>query len=195
MAASSTSIYGFKFSRSLYGVDLPIAQEYIIKDSSTITLGDAVRLSTDGYLKRSATGEPILGIVVGLVDKNGINVFETGRASGTTGATLTPDDTLGVSSTNSSDATRNLKAQVLLDPAGGILFKNTASAALAATNVGQLFDVGSNSGQIDQGSASDTSGQFQLVALDPDTTTVGLFRIMESQLPAQLGNSTAVVTA
>lgn len=195
MAKSSTSVYGFDIARSLYGVDQPAAEEFIIKDSAAITLGDAVRLSTDGYLKRSATGEPVLGICVGLVDRNGINIFETGRTSGTTGSTLTPDDTVTVSSTNSSDATRNLKAQVILDPAGTIIFKNTASSALAQTNVGQLFDVGSNSGQIDVSSASDTSGQFQLVSFDADTTTTGYFRVVESQLPHQLGNSTAVITA
>lgn len=194
MAKSSTSIYGFTLERSLAGVNNPASLDYIIKDSATITIGDPVRLSTDGYLKRSAAGEAVLGICVGLVDKNGINVFSP-RAAGVTGATLTPDDTIAVSSTNSSDATRYLKAQVILDPAGNLIWKNVMDAAMAQTNVGQLFDVGATVGQIATGTASDTSGQFQMINVDPDTTTIGYFRIVESQLAVGIDQGTAKISA
>ena len=194
MAKSASTVYGFELERSVMGSENPASLDYIIKDSSTVTIGDPVRLSTDGYVKRAAAGEAVLGICVGLVDKDGLNVFSP-RAAGTTGATLTPDDTVAVSSTNSSDATRHLKAQVILDPAGYLIWKNTASAALAQTNVGQLFDVGSTVGQIDQSVASDTNGQFQLVALDPDTTTIGYFRLVESQLAVGIDQGTAKITA
>lgn len=194
MAKSASTVYGFSLERSLLGVENPASFDFIIKDSSTVSIGDPVRLSTDGYLKRAAAGEAVLGHVIGLVDKDGLNVFSP-RAQGTTGATLTPDDTVAVSSTNSSDATRNIKAQVVLDPAGYLIWKNTVDAALAQTNLGQLFDVGATVGQIAVGTASDTSGQYQLVALDSDSTTVGYFRIVESQLAVGIDQGTAKVSA
>ncbi len=194
MAKSSSSVYGFSLHRGLMGVENPTSFNFVIKDSSTISIGDPVRLSTDGYLKRAAAGEAVLGVVIGIVDKDGLNVFSP-RAQGTTGSTLTPDDTVAVSSTNSSDATRKIKAQVVLDPAGALLFKNTASTTLAQTNVGQLFDVGSTVGQIDVSTASDSNGQFQLVALDDDSTSVGYFRLVESQLAVGIDQGTAKVSA
>ncbi len=194
MAKSASTVYGFSLERSILGVENPASLDYIIKDSATISIGDPVRLSTDGYLKRAAAGEPVLGIVIGLVDKNGLNVFSP-RAAGTTGATLTPDDTIAVSSTNSSDASRYLKAQVVLDPAGYLIWKNVMDAAMAQTNVGQLFDVGATVGQIATGTASDTSGQFQLVNVDPDTTTIGYFRLVESQLAVGIDVGTTKVSA
>lgn len=113
-----------------------------------------------------------------------------------TGATLTPDDTVAVSSTNQSDATRNIKAEIIVNP--DVLFYNDANGDLAATNEGQLFDTVAAGDQIDQSSASDTSGQFQLIERDPDgdgDASKGLFRIAESQLVRQIGNSTAVIGA
>lgn len=194
MAKSSTSIYGFSLERSLMGVNNPADLDLVIKDSSTITIGDPVRWSTDGYIKRSAAGEAVLGIVIGLVDKDGLNVFSP-RAQGTTGTTLTPDDTIAVSSTNSSDATRSLKASVVLDPPGSLLWRNKTDGTLTATNLGQMFDVGATVGQIATGTASDTNGQFQLVAIEPSDTTVGYFRIVESQLAVGIDQGTAKVSA
>lgn len=199
MAASSTSVAGFFYRRSLAGVDGPVPLEFIIEDSNTITLGDAVRLQTTGFLTNSAAGEPVLGIVAGLVDRGGINVFSPrANSSSVLGTTLTPDDTITVSSTNSSDATREVKAQVFLDTSGDILWYNDADGNLAQTNVMQLFDVVAAGDQIDQGSASDSNGQFQLLQIDPDDDadlSKGLFRIVEGQLAVGIDQGTAIVTA
>lgn len=181
MAASSTSVKGFTFKKSLNGLEHPAIQEFLLDDSATFTLGDMVRLDTDGLLVVNGAGNSILGLLVGIVDRNGINVFETGRASGTDGSTLTPDDTITTSSTNSTNAARYLKGQVIVDPAGTNLLYNKASAALAQTNVGQCFDLTASGDQVDQGTATDASAQVQLLALDPDDTTGGYFRIVEEQ--------------
>jgi hypothetical protein len=66
------------------------------------------------------------------------------------------------------------------------LFSNDSSGTLATTNLMQFFDL-TDEDTINQGSASDASGQFQLVGLDPDgdaDASKGLFRIAESQLDA-----------
>lgn len=198
MAVSSSSVKGFKPRKTLVGVDLTGQEEFLLGNSREFTIGDMVRLDTSGVLKVCAAGEPILGRLAGIVDQNGINVFETGRATGTTGSTLSPDDTITTSSTNTSDATRKLKGQVEISIAGNVLYSNDADGDLAQTNVGQLFDLTSGGDQVAQSTASDTSGQVQLVKLDPDgdaDASKGLFRIVETQLISQLGNSTAVVGA
>lgn len=193
MAKSASTVYGFSLERSLSGVENPASLDYIIKASTTISIGDPVRVDTTGYLVRSAAGEPVLGICVGLVDKDGLNVFSP-QAQGTTGATLTPDDTIAVSSTNVTDTTRNLKAQVVLDPAGALIWKNTASAALSIDHLMSMFDVGSTVGQISHATASVANGQFQLVDFDRTTTTTGYFRINESQFATGLDSATSKVT-
>lgn len=204
MAVSSTSVKGFSVYRSLNGVDVPNQLLFILGNSSTFTVGDAVRLNTSGLLVRCAAADPaVLGILTGLYDQTGnIGVFSPRIPStAITGATLTPDDTLATSSTNSSDGTRKLSGYVLLEPAGVILYRNVANGALTQANVGSLFNVSStNSGQIDQASASVTAGQFQLVSLDPDgdgNTSKGAFRIAQNQLVTNFKsyNSSAVITA
>lgn len=194
MAKSAAT--GFSFRRSLMGVEHPGTQDFILAGSATVKIGDAVRLNTNGLLVRAATGEPVLGILEGIVDQNGINAFSP-RASGTTGATLTPDDQVVTSATNASDATRKLKGRVILDPAGYCLFYNDSDSTLSQTHIGQMFDA-ANGNQITVGGASDSNGQFQLVAIDPDNdadASKGLFRIVETQLGVGLDEATAKVGA
>lgn len=204
MAVSSTSVKGFKPYKSLNGVDIPNSLFFLIDNSITITIGDAVRLDTNGCLKRVASTDPaVLGIVTGLYDSTGnVSVFSP-RMPGTAlvGATLTPDDTIATASDNRTNTQKQLVAAVIMDPAGAILYENTANGALTQANVGSLFNVVNGTpGQIDQASASVTSGQFQLISLDPDNdgnTSKGLFRTCQDQLPSGFNGygTNAVITA
>lgn len=204
MAVSSTSIKGFSPTKSLIGMDMPNQLLFILENSVTVTVGDAVRLDTNGYLKRCASSDPaLIGILAGIVDQTGNQSVFNPRIATTAiaGATLTYDDTLATSSTNTSDGTRKLSGYVLMDPSGAVLYRNVASAAMTQTNVGQFFNVTStNSGQIDFATASDTSGQFQLLSLDPDNdgnTSKGLFRIVQNQMAQNFTSygSSAIITA
>lgn len=205
MAVSSTSVKGFKPYRSLYGVDMPNSLNFLLENSVTLTIGDAVRLDTNGAIKRCAAADPaVLGILTALYDQNGqVGVFASSRIPGTAiaGATLTPDDTIVTASDNRTSGAKQLKGAVTMDPSGMILYQNVTNGALAQANVGQFFNVASgNSGQIDQASASNTAGQFQLVALDPDgdgDTTKGLFRVAQNQFSNEITSygSSAVITA
>jgi hypothetical protein len=183
MAKSSTSVYGFEFRQSLIGLEHPAVQEFILDDSATFTLGDMVRIDTDGLLVVNGVGNTILGLLVGIVDQNGINVFSP-RAQGVAGATLTPDDTIATSSTNSSDGTRKLKGQVIVDPAGTNLYYNDTNGDLTQSMVGAAFDLTSAGDRIDQGTPTDATAQMQLLEIDPDgdgDASKGLFRIVEEQ--------------
>lgn len=204
MAVSSSTVKGFTPTRSLSGKDIPNSLPFLIENSATLTIGDAVRLDTNGCIKRCAAGDPaVLGIVQDFKDSTGqVSPFSPRIPSAAiTGATLTPDDTLATASDNRTNTTKQLKADVILDVEGAILFRNVASAALIQANIGQFFNLTStNSGQIDQATASNTNGQFQLVSLDPDgdgNTSKGLFRIVQQQLASNNSSygSTAIITA
>lgn len=176
-----TAATGFFFEQSLYGVDQPASQDIILAGSATVKIGDLVRVNTSGLLVRCATGEVPAGVLVGLVDANGTNVFSPRASStGVAGATLTPDDQIATASDNATNAVKNLKGQVILDPAGALLFHNVTDGTLAQTNLFQTFDV-ANGNQVTTGGASDTtSKEVQLIALDAANTSAGLFRINNS---------------
>lgn len=161
---------GFEFRKSLITKDSPTLLSYIIDNSDTITLGDAVMINTDGHVVVATAGEEVLGIVVGVVDsKDNAVDADSGTLADYT-----------VESDNETD--KAWKVKVIVDKYS--LFANDASDTLATTNLGQFFDLTSES-QIDASSASDTTGQFQLISLDPDNdgdASKGLFRIAESFL-------------
>jgi hypothetical protein len=205
MAVSSTSVKGFKPYKSLVGVDMPNQLLFILENSATVTVGDAIRLDTNGCVKRCASTDPaVLGIVTGIYDQNGqLGVFSP-RIPGTAiaGATLTPDDTITTASDNRTNTLKQLSVYIHMDINGDILYQNNANnTGLTQSNVGQFYNVvSSNAGQIDTASNSSTSGQFQLVSLNPDgdgVTSKALFRIVQSQFLTGFNGygTNAVITA
>jgi hypothetical protein len=183
-----TANTGFRYFSTLNaGTPTPIARPYLIGNSKTLRVGDAVRIDTSGLCVTAGAGNPIAGVIVGFVDNNGIPVNGFG-VTNTTGATFSGDDVVVTASDNTSRASA-VYAQVVLDPSGNILWLNKSDGSLALTNLFQLFDNDSNSRQIATGGASDSSGQWQLIELDPESkggaatdATKGLFRIAEPQL-------------
>lgn len=187
----------FEYRKNLGGVpSVPTPIKVALANSTTLKRGQAVRINTAGFAVAVGVGNPVGGIVDGLVDNNNIpvNAFQyQGNTGHTNGST---DDTVTSASDNQT-RTVQVFAEIIM-PLEGVLFYNDASADLAQTNLFQLFDVGSTSDQIDFTTASDSSGQFQLIQLDPDNDqdlSKGLFRVAEPQLLRQINNSAAVVSA
>ena len=186
----------FEYRKNLLGGgEAPTPLKVLVANSTTIKIGQMARVNTSGLAVPAGVGNPILGQVVGLIDNNGTPVNSFGY-TGATGHTNSGDDTVVTASNN---ATRALAvfAEIMVG-LGSIVFFNDASGDLAQTNLLQLFDLESNSDRVDQGTASDTSGQLQLVQLDPDNDadlSKGLFRVAEPQLLGHVGNATAVVAA
>jgi hypothetical protein len=197
MAYSAST--GFRFKKTFYGSEQPAPLIYRITNSATIKIGDAVRIDDSGYVNVVGVGGPVGGICVGIVDENEINPLSFGYINNT-GCTLIPDDSVTAASDNETRTTGHVQAQIVIDPAGSCLWYNDADGDLAVTNTFQLFDI-VTAGQVDAGTLSDTSGQFQLISRDPDNdgdASKGLFRIAESQLMTQVGNQTtaqAIITA
>jgi len=161
---------GFSYRKSLITKDEPTLLYFIIDNSGVITLGDAIMINTDGHAVVATAGEEVAGIVACVVDANGIAVEPD---SGTT-------DTYTVDSDN--ETVKKYQVGLIVSPFA--LFSNDSSGTLATTNLMQFFDL-TDEDTIDQSSASDASGQFQLVGLDPDNdgdASKGLFRIAESML-------------
>jgi hypothetical protein len=194
--AKSSGAKGLEFRKSLYGLEQPARLQFRVANSTTLTIGDVVRLNNAGFISLSGVGAPSLGVIDGICDDKGINMASL-IYTNNTGATISGDDTVTTASDNQTRA-EYVKASVIVDPSGSLLFYNDASGDLAQTNLGQLFDLVSTSDQIDQASASDTSGQFQLLVLDPDgdgDASKGLFRVSEPQLMSHVGNATAIIAA
>ena len=192
---SFSSSTGFRFRKSVYGGDQPAGLRFRVANSVTLKFGDAVRIDTSGFLNTVGVGDPVLGICTGFVNNDGINIFSLGANQ--SGGTLTPDDQVATASDNESRSAADgfIEGEVVVDPSGSILWYNDADGDLAQAQVNALYDVLAGADQIDQSSVEDTSGQFQLVSIDPDgdaDLSKGLFRISEPQWITQLGNSTAV---
>lgn len=199
--AYSTST-GFRLRKNLYGLQTEGQQLKVrVANSTTLKLGDAVRINTGGFLVRSAAGEAVLGILTGFIgatvnDVTGTNPFSLG--GDITGLTLTEDDQIVTSATNQTRTELYLVGEVTVDPAGILLWYNDSDGTLARTNIGQYFDVLSGSNQIDSASAADTNGQFELIEIDPDNdgdASKGLFRIAESQIGGGIDSGTSKIAA
>jgi hypothetical protein len=158
----------FLFKKSLVSKDEPTLLYFIIDNSDEITIGDAIMINTDGHAVVATATEEVAGIAVTVVDKNGAKVdFDSGSLN-----------TWTVGTDNETVALKQVAIIVSKDA----LFSNDSAADLATTNLLQFFDLTSES-QISS-SGGDTSGQFQLIALDPDgdgDASKGLFKIAESQ--------------
>ena len=196
-----TASTGFRFWRSLSGAQhAPQPIPVRIANSTTLRVGDAVRVNTSGLLVTAAAGEALAGVLVGFQDEDGINPFSL--AYSRAGVTRTGDDTLATSSTNSTRADYIL-GQVIVDVSGDLLWINDADGDLAQSNIPQFFDNDANGRQITQSGASDANGQWQLIVWDPKGTSgepnnpqtadasQGAFRINESQFNSGLDTATA----
>ena len=196
-----TAASGFRFWRTISGeTHTPAPFRFLIANSTTLRIGDAVRVNTGGFLVAAGVGTAISGVLVGFEDEQGITPFSLGYSAG--GLTLTGDDTVATSATNQTRAD-NLYGQVIIDPAGNILWLNDADADQARTNILMFFDSNATGRTITQSTASDANGQWQLMLWDPkgssDVTgnpatadaSTGAYRIAENQFGLGIDSATA----
>lgn len=194
--AKTNSKY-FEYRKNLSGNGAaPTPVKIKVANSTTIKIGQIVRVNTSGFIVPNGVANAALGRVAGLIDNNGIPVnafqFDTGR----TGHTNSGDDTVVTASDNQTRTTAvYAEVEVGLE---SVLFFNDASGDFADTNLLQFFDLVSTSDQVDQGTGSDSNGVVQLIQLDPDgdgDLSKGLFKINESQLNGALDTGTAKIVA
>mgnify|MGYP001572747944 FL=1 len=196
-----TAATGFRYFKSLSGATAaPVPIPVRIANSTTLRVGDLVRVNTSGLVVTAGVGNPVAGVLAGFIDQSGVNPFSLGYSGG--GITKTGDDTLATSSTNTTRADY-INAEVIVDVEGDLLWYNDADADQAQTNIFQYFDIDSVSRQVTQSTASDANGQLQLILWDPKgvsnvpgnvaaaDASQGAYRIAENQFGIGIDSATA----
>ena len=158
---------GFSYKKSLLTKDAPVEIPFIINNSEAVQIGDAIQVDTNGHAILATAGEEVAGIAVAVTDYND--------------TAIDPDtstlDTYTVASDNETVAKKKVK--LVMDKYS--LFENDADEDLDLTDLMKFFNL-IDENTIDASSVNANNGQFQLISLDPNDASKGLFRIAESQL-------------
>lgn len=163
---------GFKFRKSLRGDGVVPAQLEIIAGNSVVfQVGDLIRINQDGFASLATAGDLILGVVTGVVDKNGIAIAPD--------ADTTPD----IYTMESDNQTVGLKKVQYIPALQDYLFYNDSDASLSQAQLMQYFPI-NDENDVDGSTGNDSVlNTVRLVELDPDhdgDASKGLFQIVES---------------
>jgi hypothetical protein len=174
---------GFKYAGNMKAEE-SARMHLIIANSETVTIGDVVKKSGGFVAVCDANDTPVLGVVEGFVDTNGIDLANapTANYDGTYTDGSVGTGTYVATSDNQTD--KQVQAIVNVDPYA--LFKNTADQAMTQAMVLQFFSL-VDEDQIDGNTNSETVGELQLMYWQPeigDATTDGYFRLATSALHA-----------
>ena len=167
------------FHRQRAGEQSPGSVSLVIANSETITVGGAVRMSS-GYVAAATAGTKVLGICIGIVNKDGINLDNANTS--TFDGTWTPGayGTANYAAASDNATDKQVKAIVVYDK--NTLWKNDAAGDLTAAQLMGFFNL-STATQMAAFVTGEVAGQFQLMQLDPDNegnASQGLFKIAES---------------
>jgi len=175
---------GYGFTPKRWAQDAGATTDsFIIANDETINKGDAVRLDTDGFLVRAGANETLLGIVVGLITRDGISLDNTPPAD--YGGTYTSGNVGTESYVAADDNETEDRVNALVHVGNGVAYLGRLDADLgttAASVVGARFDITAAADRIDENTA--TVGTAQMVCVDNDPTgdDYALFRIFETQV-------------
>jgi len=175
---------GAKFKYNLAGRTSGITRRIIIDDSKTLTIGDWVLVGTTGFLQAATAGSPIIGVIVGFVDRNGINYDQskiTKEATWTSSSQTIVTD---------SDNTTSEQACALVDIDPLTVWSCEPDATIGTTtSSGSSDQFGSYTDLLDEnevdesnnGAAFNAQAQLFIWGLDPEDATRGLYSIAEHQ--------------
>lgn len=162
---------GFKFRKSLRGDGVVPAELQIIGANSVVfQIGDVIRINTGGFAALFTAGDLVLGVVTGVVDKNG------GRIDPDTN-TL---DTYTLASDNQTVAQKKVRYIPALQD---YLFYNDSDDTLAQANLMQFFPLNDENDVNGSSSSDSTLDTVRLVEIDPDgdgDASKGLWQFVES---------------
>ena len=163
---------GFTFRKSLQGAQEVAQLSLIGANSIVFQVGDLIRVNTAGFAALAVTGDLILGVVTGVVNKNGIAIDPDSATN----------DVYTMASDNQTVAQKKVKYIPALQD---YLFYADADGALAATNLFQFHGVDdeNNPDTASVAPSDSTVNTLRLIELDPDgdgDTSKGLWQIVES---------------
>lgn len=167
----------FDYKGQMNGAENPVDIHVPIANSSTVAVGEAVKIQTfasGGGVLRATAGSKILGVVVGIVTDAGIDIDNARSGTDYDGTWTSSSKTYAAASDNMTD--KKVQAIVRIDPYS--LWKNDSAGDLAAADILKYFDLTSATRVADQ-DGSDSAGALQLVEIDADDASVGVFRVSE----------------
>lgn len=179
MAATNT---GAKFKYNLAGRTSGIIRSIILDNSITVTIGDFVH-TNGGFCDIAAAGETLLGVVVGIVDQDGINMDESkyslAQASWTSS---THTVTTGAANTTGD----KVRALVDIDPFSVWSCEpdDTIGTTTGSNLQGYYTDL-IDEDEVDETDASTAVAQLYIWGVDPEDSTRGLYSIAEHEIWGQ----------
>lgn len=184
MAATNT---GATFKYNLAGRTSGILISKIIENSATIAVGDWVIADTTGYIAAGTAGVPLLGICVGIVDKDGINMDN--HEGSFEGTWTSSTKTFVADSDNITAGHDQVRALIDIDPFS--VWSEEPDAAIGTTtSTGNSALLGSYTDILDQNEVDENNGtnafnakaQLFIWGLDPENSARGLYSIAEHQI-------------
>lgn len=155
---------GFVYRGQISGAQDPVTVDIVMYPSVTFTVGDAIY--TDNGLARLATSSTdVFGIVVGIIDKNGIDLNNT-SSNNYDGTWSESTNTYTSSATNDDSDGKQVRVKVVPDPCA--LWYNDADGNFTFPT--DQFRMGNllNENQLDESSFTEEDiGQFQVWEIDP----------------------------
>ncbi len=171
----------FQYRGQLNGAENPVTLDILIGNSSTVAVGEAVKLdsvSNGGGVIRATAGSKVLGIIVGLIDSVGIDLDNTAQ---TLDGTYTASSQTYLSASDNTTV-KKVKARVVVDE--NALWYNDTAATLTVAHLYKGCDLTSAT-QIASTTPSDTVGAFLIMKVDPDAdadASKAIVKIAESYL-------------
>ena len=168
-----------KYLRTASGVGHPNTTDVLIKNSATIQIGDFVRSYVAGVCEVAIAARPILGVVVGVVDADGLPVDPD---SGTL-------DTYTVAADNQTVGLK--KAQVIISK--DAIFSVDVDGTIGTTNTSNLrgatLDLTDENSAAESSALRNASGQLYSHGVDPEDSRNLLVSIMESEMDGTIAYS------
>ena len=164
----------FDYAGQLNGAANPVIRNFLIANSADVAVGEALSFSLGALT--STAGDKILGICIGIVDSDGIDMDNTSQTLDGTWVSSTKTYTAAADNVT----VLGVRAQCICDK--NALFKNDSDDTLTALMEGQKFNLISGT-QVDGDTNVDAAGQMELVKWDPEGTSdasMGTFKICES---------------
>jgi hypothetical protein len=173
---------GFQFKYNLAGRTSGIQRSFIIAASKTIAVGDMIKL-TGGLVNLAGANAPIMGVVVGLTDKNGTDLKNTKLSMA---QAVYTESTRSVVTGNANHTGDQIRAIVDVDPLS-VWTGETDNASTDAESrlAGCYTDIVAASNQADDDTATTTQMQLFIWGADPESDTTkkaNLYSIAEHQL-------------
>jgi hypothetical protein len=172
----------FKYKYSLNGSGARTFIKVLLPASKDIRIGDPLTTAASGGTAKATVGVRVLGIVAAIIHDNGKSVTTDGCG----GAFVS---TYRTASTNLTVEKVSALIDVSTDSVYSAAVDDTLGTTTGSNQPFYMMDIDTGDeivGQLNETTASLTSGQFFSLGVDPDDTTRVLVKIKESFL---LGDS------